>query len=446
MAGMDVARLNMSHGTWEEHEGRIEQVRRRAEELGLHVAVLIDLPGPKFRLGSLPQGSRQLDRGAQVILAASADRETALPVAQPEILRELRPGEAVYLSDGAVKLAVRSRTDRGVICEVLHGGIVRSGTGINFPDSRLSAKVPTEDDRRHIARAVAWQAEWLGVSFVQSADDLTRVRTLLPAENRPLLVAKIEKKQALADLDAIMSAADGVMVARGDLGVETDLAQIPLVQKRIIALANARARPVITATQMLESMVEHEQPTRAEVTDIANAVLDGTDAVMLSAETAIGKHPVAAAEILGRVLAGTEKEYGRSMMVRKLHADEPDPAHDSLSVAACELAARLDARAIIAPVRTLEAATRIAAFRPEALIVAVTDSEPLCRRLAPVWGVSPLLVPEALEPGELLARAFRWLLQNGSARPGDPAIVLSASGRDKQGPDTLRVVHMGENA
>jgi pyruvate kinase len=446
MAGMDVARVNLSHGSPEDHARRIARVREMAQQLGLHVAVLADLPGPKFRVGTLPEGSRELRRGTDVILSPLADHPAALPVPHRELLQELRSGEAVYLADGAVKLHVISRTGEEVTCRVLMGGTVRSGSGINFPESKLSVRVPTEDDRRHIANASARQAEWMGVSFVQSADDLARVRSVLPNESRPLLMAKIEKRQALADLDAIMEAADGVMVARGDLGVETDLAQIPMVQKRIIALANAKARPVITATQMLESMVEHEQPTRAEVTDIANAVLDGTDGVMLSAETAIGKFPVAAVEILERVLAGTEKEYGAKMMLHRLHADAPEPADHPLSVAACELAARLDAKAIIAPVRDLEGATRIARFRPEAPLLAVSDSEALCRRLAVVWGVSPLFAPKGIEPAEHIARASRWLLENQLARPGDPAIVLSASDRGQEEADTLQVVYVTENA
>jgi pyruvate kinase len=332
-----------------------------------------------------------------------------------------------------------------VSCRVLHGGKVSSGTGINLPDSRLSARIPTKEDRQHIARAVSWKAEWLGVSFVQSAGDLTRIRRLLPRENRPLLVAKVEKAQALMDLSAIVKESDGVMVARGDLGVETDLAQIALIQKRIIALANAGARPVITATQMLESMVEHEQPTRAEVTDIANAVLDGTDAVMLSAETAIGKHPVAAVKILHRVLTVMERHFGRDMAQRKLRSEREELKDDPLGVAACDLVLRLGASAIITPVHALETVMRIARFRPDAPILAVTDSGTLCRHLTLAWGVIPVPVPKRATPAQRLAHAFHRLLENGMARPGDPAIILSTSDPDREETDTLRIDHVREN-
>lgn len=282
------------------------------------------------------------------------------------------------------------------------------------------------------------------MSLVQSADDLIRVRKLLPPGRQPLLMAKIEKRQALVDLDAIVAAADGVMVARGDLGVETDLAEIPLVQKRIIALANAQARPVVTATQMLESMVLQEQPTRAEVTDVANAMLDGTDGVMLSAETAIGDFPVAAVRILQRVLAATEAEYAAHLARDRLRANDSTSAGNPVSLVACQLAARLDARAIIAPVKDMATVLAIARFRPAAPLVAVADSEDLCRRLAMVWGVSPLLAEPGPESRSCLRLASDWLCARGLAQPGDPVVMLSSSGVAQGAADTLQVMRVQE--
>ena len=445
-AGMDIARFNMSHGDHADHARQIQQVRQLARQTGQPVAVLIDLPGPKFRVGNLPDGSRELRRGAEVILAIEADVPTELPVRHRELLQALRVGESVYLADGAIRLQVKTIAVDRVACQVLVSGTVRSGSGINVPESKLSVLIPTDDDRRHLTFAVTQQAEWLGVSFVQSADDLARVRTFLPPGPQPLLMAKIEKRQALADLDAIVEAADGVMVARGDLGVETDLAEIPLVQKRIIALANARARPVITATQMLESMVEQEQPTRAEVTDVANAVLDGTDGVMLSAETAIGRFPVAAVEILQRVLAATEAEYAARMALDRLQASGSVSADDPISLVACQLAARLNAKAIIAPVRDMATALGIARFRPKAPLVVVADSEGMCRRLAAVWGVSPLFAVAGAEPQVCLTLARQWLFARQLAHPGDPAVVLSASGLSQGKADTLQVVRFRQGS
>lgn len=443
-AGMDVARFNMSHGDHASHARMIRQVRELAQQAGRFVAVLVDLPGPKFRLGELADGTRELDLGDEVVLALEADAPDALPVRQPAVLQALRVGESVYLADGAVRLEVETVESERAVCEVLVSGTVTSGSGINLPDSRLSALVPTDADRRHLEFALAQQAEWLGVSFVQSADDLLRVRKLLPPGRQPLLMAKIEKRQALVDLDAIVAAADGVMVARGDLGVETDLAEIPLVQKRIIALANAQARPVVTATQMLESMVLQEQPTRAEVTDVANAMLDGTDGVMLSAETAIGDFPVAAVRILQRVLAATETEYAAHLARDRLRANESTSAGNPVSLVACQLAARLDARAIIAPVSDMATVLAVARFRPAAPLVAVADSEDLCRRLVMVWGVSPLLAGTGPESRSCLRLASDWLCAQGLAQPGDPVVMLSSSGAALGGADTLQVMRVEE--
>ena len=443
-AGMDVARFNMSHGDHASHARRIQQVRQWAQQAGRFVAVLVDLPGPKFRLAELPGGTRELHLSADVMLALEADPADALPVRHPALLQALRVGESVYLADGAVKLEVKTAGAERVVCRVLVSGTVTSGSGINVPESRLSALVPTDDDRWHLGFALAQQAEWLGVSFVQSADDLIRVRALLPPGRQPLLMAKIEKRQALANLDAIVETADGVMVARGDLGVETDLAEIPLVQKRIIALANAQARSVITATQMLESMVMQERPTRAEVTDVANAMLDGTDGVMLSAETAIGRFPVAAVKILQRVLTATEAEYAARLARERLCANEATPAANPISLVACQFAARLDARAIIAPVRNMATVLGIARFRPAAPLVVVADSEDLCRRLAVVWGVSPLLAVAGFEPQSCLRLASHWLCAQGLAQPGDPVVMLSASGAAQGTADTLQVMHVQE--
>jgi pyruvate kinase len=457
--GMDVARVNASHGDHADHARRIERVRNAAQALGQPVAILMDLPGPKFRIGDLPDDFRKLTEGAIVRLAAEtsiAEEEgdarkgsDILPVRNPELLQALRVGEPVFLADGSIELCVKTTTTAHVRCEVIIGGTVRSGSGINVPESTLTALVPTDDDRQHLAFAMTQAVEWVGVSFVQSAGDLARVRACLAAATgrQPLLIAKIEKRGALADLDAIVEASDGVMVARGDLGVETDLAEIPVVQKRIIAAANARGRPVITATQMLESMVEHEHPTRAEATDIANAVLDGTDAVMLSAETAIGRFPIAAVRFLARVLTSTEKGYSlRTAHDRMRAMDVVSSPDNALSFAACQLAARLSARAIIVPAHTMAAALAIARFRPQAPLVVVASSMRLYRSLALVRGVSPLLAiasgTGATRLRACLVQAREWLVSHGLAEPDDQVVLVFASGSACEQPDTLQTIRL----
>jgi pyruvate kinase len=439
---MDVARINASFGDHTEHTRRVREVRELARRLGRHVAILIDLPGPKFRVGQLRDGVIELSRGAHVTLTDDVSVPAAIPVPHQELLRSLRANELVYLSDGSIELRVLANAPAGVECEVVAGGIVRSGSGVNSPESRLSALIPTAEDRRHITFAIAQGLDWIGVSYVQSAEDLVRVRELLrPAGSRPLFIAKIEKRQALACLDAIIDAADGVMVARGDLGVETDLAEIPMVQKRIIALANAKACPVITATQMLESMVKQERPTRAEVTDVANALLDGTDAVMLSAETAIGRFPVAAVRMLQRVLTATENEHAARIAQVRLQASGQLSIHDPVSFAACQLAVRLDAKAITAPASNLGAAMAIARFRPSAPILMATESEQLSNALAAAWGIAAVFVPPNAE-STFADMARKWLIERQLARSGDTIVILSAADFDSAGPDVLQIARV----
>jgi len=436
-AGMDVARVNMSHGSDADHARRIDEVRRVAAQIGHPVAVLADLPGPKFRLGDIPPSARKLDEGDVIELTARPGGAGTLAVRNPELMRALRAGETVFLADGAIELRVLSRTDERVRCKVLIGGIVNSGSGINVPESELGGLVPTDADRRLLVFALDQGVEWVGVSFVQSAADIARVRECFGTTGQARLMAKIEKRRALADLDAIIAAADGVMVARGDLGVETDLAQIPLVQKRIITAANAQACPVVTATQMLESMIEHEHPTRAEVTDVANAVLDGTDAVMLSGETAIGSHPVAAVEILDRVLRATEAQHAR------MSAEPTALAHrtDAMSLAACQLATRQGARAIVTVGQDFGEAAAIARFRPEAPLVVLTDSSRLARELTVLRGVAPLHLPGASPDARAcLPQVCGWLYARSLARPGDRAVLLYASSSAFGEVDTVQSV------
>lgn len=440
-AGMDVARINTSHGTAAEHAARIDRVRGLASATGQPLAILGDLPGPKFRLGDLPGGSRELFDGERVTLRPATDaRPTDLPLRDSILLDALAPGEPVYLADGAVHLVVEERREGQVTCRVTTAGTVRGGSGVNVPEARLAALVPTAGDRERIALLCARGVDWLGVSFVQDRDDLDRVRALLPAGNRPLLMAKIEKRRALDNLEAIIAAADGVMVARGDLGVETDPAEIPLVQKRIIARANHAGRPVVTATQMLESMVEHARPTRAEVTDIANAVLDGTDGVMLSGETAIGRFPAAAADMMQRVLRATEQSCGRQLARARLAGDGPDGDEKlagPLIFTACQLALRLGAAAIVTAAADPGAAAGIARLRPCAPVMVLTADETLRRRLVPTWGVNPL--PPA-STGDRLAPVRKWLCARKLGRPGDPLVILAASGAGGGRADTLQVV------
>ena len=436
-AGLDVARINAAHGSPEEHARRIRRVRRLAGSLGRPLAVLLDLPGPKLRLGRLEGGVRELRRGVEVTLGFDPGAG-GLPVRIPRLSRQVKAGESISLSDGSVRLRVTGTGNGRVRARVLVGGSVRSGSGINLPESRLTIRLPTEDDLRWIRFAREQKIDWVGVSFVRTAADVAAVRAKVGRSSRVL--AKIEKRQALEELGGVVEAADGVMVARGDLGVETPLHEVPIVQKRIIAEANRFGRPVITATQMLESMVENPVPTRAEVTDVANAILDGTDAVMLSAETAIGAHPVRAVQVLRDVILATEKSYRYGAPLSgELAGEETATLEAALAAEAVRLAAGLGARAIVMPAETLRSVAALARLRPRAPLLALTSDPSLFRELALVWGVAPLRLAPEVELGERIAHARRWLRTRGIRGRG-PLVLLSSSHVVGRRLDTLRVL------
>ena len=439
--GLNVARINTAHGTPAEHGERIDRVRKLASRLKRPLGILVDLPGPKFRLGELPQGSMELRRGMSIVLGNDASSLDAIPVTYPRLAQDVVPGEALYLADGTMKLVVIDIRGGLIHCRVEIGGTIRSHSGINLPDSKISVTLPTEDDLQWIEFACAYKVEWIGVSFVRTAADLVAVRRHLGDEpDRPMLIAKIEKRQALERLESIIEEADGVMVARGDLGVETPLAEVPLAQKRIILEANRRGKPVVTATQMLESMVEHGSPTRAEVTDVANAVLDGTDAVMLSAETAIGAHPVAAVKVLVDVIAATEAQYPYDLILNRFAEKEWSSVADAMSFVACRLAMKVNARAIVVPLKNPETAFRIARFHPEAPIVAFSAEPHLAQQLNVASNVIPLVVP-TVSSRDVLGYARQWLLDQELAHRGDLMVVVSDSSRgEEQLSDSLRVV------
>ena len=308
-AGMNVARLNLSHGTPHDHAEVIATVRRVAQRLDVPVAVLMDLPGPKYRIGPLKGGSVILNKGARLVLTTRAVEGDAqeVPVNLPTLPRHVREGDSVLLDDGAMQLKVERASRSDVICRVIVGGTLTPGRGVVVPGMRTSGPFLTPQLREHLEFAIAQQPDYLALSFVSRAQDVEQVRALLQQRGADLpIIAKIERGQAISHIDEILLASDGIMVARGDLGVDIPLEQLPMVQKDIIRRCNKLDKPVITATQMLESMVTAARPTRAEVTDVANAIFDGTDAVMLSAETSIGKYPVQAVAMMARIASTTD--------------------------------------------------------------------------------------------------------------------------------------------
>jgi len=406
-AGMNVARINFAHGSADEHRETVSRVRRQSLEAGKPVAILQDLSGPKIRLGELEPATLSLETGASVTLACGQSKGDArvLPVPDEYLAQEARPGGPILLGDGAVELEVLDVDSSEIHCRVVVGGTITSGKGVNAPGGLSARPILAEKDRRDLELGVELGVDLVGVSYVRTEDDIATVRRVLKTLGRPTpLVAKIETRLALENLDAILARADAVMIARGDLSLEIPFERVPIEQKRIVQAAIRAGRPAITATQMLQSMVTAPRPTRAEITDVANAVLDGTDAVMLSDETAIGADPVRACRAMSRIIDATEDAYpisketpieGVSGELRELVV---------FSSAAVRTARECGARAIVTWSRGGIAARLLSRQRPGVPIVAPTRSEETWRKLALPYGVRPVLCPRGRMSLEQLKR------------------------------------------
>jgi pyruvate kinase len=427
-AGMDAARLNFSHGTHEDHVQRARIVRDVQERVGRPLALIADLQGPKFRIGSL-DSPVQLAAGGEVVVAGDGNgRPGDLPVL-PAVLSEiLQPGHEVLIDDGLVRLRVEEVEDGRARCAVLVGGRVDSHKGVNVPGVRIPVPSLTEKDKSDLAVALELGADYIALSFVRSAADCRSLRELLlAAGSTALIIAKIEKAEAVEDLEEIVKAADAVMVARGDLGVEIGPAAVPLVQKRIILCALEYGKPAITATQMLESMLHHPEPTRAEASDVANAILDGTSALMLSGETAVGEYPVESVAFMDRMALTVEPSLGyRHELARA--ADAPFPTvGEAMSNAACDIAEVLGAVAILVPTYSGRTASAVARHRPRRPIVAVTHKRYAVQQMAIEWGVVPAEIEECRDVEHLWARTLDAARETGIVAAGDRVVITAGT-------------------
>ena len=423
-AGANVIRVNASHGTPELRAGWIAAARRGAEAAGAPACVLVDLQGPRIRVGALPH-PRTLRPGETVVFApehaASGDE---LPTTYDELARDARAGARILLDDGLLSVDVTRIDPPRVEARVVDGGMLTSHKGMNLPGLVVSAPALTEKDREDAAHAVEHGCDYLALSFVRRAEDLAELRGLAPETIK--LVAKIEKATALDDLERILQACDAVMVARGDLGVELPFEEVPVVQKRLIREANIHGKPVITATQMLESMVHHPRPTRAEASDVANAILDGTDAVMLSAETAVGEYPVEAVRAMDRIIREMERHsLGGRRDERRIRADRAVSVEDAIALGTSAVARMLRTPVIVTLTKGGFTARKVAAQRPPVPILAVTTEPATYRQLALVWGVTPVLVDRVPGYDAMLAVVRDLILKRGYARAGD-RIVMTA--------------------
>ena len=436
-AGMNVARINFSHGTQAEHAATIARVRKAAETRGLPVAILGDLQGPRIRIGELT-APVQLETGDDVTLTPE-DKPLgdAIPVTYHALASDVHAGDRILVDDGLIELLVIDTADGTVHARVVHGGQVKSHKGLNLPGIHVSAPSITEKDHADIVFAVEQGLDYLALSFVRRAEDITDLRDRIP--KRLLVIAKIEKDIALKNIESIMRAADGVMVARGDLGVELPFEEVPIAQKKIIRLANKLGKPVITATQMLESMVEHPRPTRAEASDVANAILDGTDAVMLSAETAAGAFPRLAVEAMRRIICEVEC-HPLPWRARDQERGEPGATvATEEAIAAATIAANrmLGTPLVIVLTKGGFSARVVSSHRPRVPILALTDMAQTYRQLALVWGVVPHLVAHCATYDEMVALARQAAVELGLARPGERVLVTAGVPFDVPGTTNL---------
>jgi pyruvate kinase len=425
-AGMNVARLNLSHGTHREHARYIQIVRKLSHRLAIPVAILVDLPGPKYRTGRLKDGKAKLKKGAEVVLTTRNVRGSSrvIPVNLPTLPQDMKAGDTVLLDDGAIQLKVLERQGAQIRCRVVVGGILTERRGLAVPGMRDSAPFMTDDLRKHISFAVKQQPDYLAVSFVSNADDVISLRTILHECNTDIpVIAKIERGVAVDGFDHILAASDGIMVARGDLGVDIRLEKVPLVQKEIIKKCNQAGKLVITATQMLESMIDAPRPTRAEVTDVANAIFDGTDAIMLSAETSIGKYPAQAVRMMARIAREAEDRLPYEQILSERANWLEQKTSELISYSACHTAQSLKAKALVAFTQSGSTAGRVSKYRPRMPIVAITPDDTVARRLLLRWGVYPFQIAGASSVEELFATATRLSRELGLAKRGDLIVI-----------------------
>jgi pyruvate kinase len=455
-SGLDAARLNFSHGSHESHARAIRTIREVSARRGAAVAIIQDLQGPRIRVGDVPGGALEvvvgqrvrlrtamLRNGAQFGARARADSGDAeIPVTYPHLIQDVRPGARILIDDGLIEL-VANRVHEGAIeCTVVTGGRIGSQKGVNLPGTAISAPALTEKDREDLAFGLAQGVDYVALSFVRGAGDVLEAKRLIAESGKDVpVIAKIEREEAVSALEAILAHADGVMIARGDLGVELGPEGVPVLQKRIIEAANRCNRLVITATQMLESMTIHPRPTRAEASDVANAIFDGTDAVMLSGETSVGRHPVETVRVMDRIIRAAEQGVEPGVVRERRSVRYPVAFPEAICTAAASAAEAVEASAIVAFSESGSTARLMSKQRPGAPIIGLTPFEDVRRRMALYWGVIPHTMTQREHTDERVREAERRLKEEGLAKAGQRIVILSGTRVGEPGGTNLMKLH-----
>jgi pyruvate kinase len=446
-AGMNVARLNLSHGSHESHRQQIDILRQAAIELGRNIAIMIDTRGIEIRTGKLEDGPVKLSPDDKFSLHTndSLGNASGVPITYQKLFEEVRAGIPILIDDGAIELEVENITDRVINCRVIHGGELGDSKSVNLPESQLAMSAVSPENRDDIVKELSFAVEndvdYIAASFIQSADDIYKMREILIEKevNIPI-IAKIENRAGVANMDEIVDAADGIMVARGDLGVELPLADVPSTQKKLIRTTVSGGKPVITATQMLASMERNPKPTRAEASDVANAILDGTSAVMLSGETAVGKYPLEAIEILSTIAKRAEASLSEYGYLQKFKPIPANAVTQAVAQASVNLASNLKASAIISLTETGFTSRLISKYRPECPLLAVTASEIVARKLAMNWGVIAVLYDGEPTDEARINFAIESAQKLSGANSGDLMIITAGHHQQAGGTDLVRVV------
>lgn len=437
--GMNVARLNFSHGNYHDHRKSIELVRQISKKFEMPVAILQDLQGVKIRVGLIEGGSVELKKGKPLFLTPGdgMGNQERIFVSHSALLKDVRERDRVLLDDGLIQLRVLGRGKNALKTRIIEGGILRDRKGVNFPGVKLSVKAFTDKDEKDLLFGMQMGVDYVAISFVREAGDVGKVKEWLRKRKQDIpIIAKIEKQEALCNIDEILSEAEGIMIARGDLGVEIPPEEVPLIQKGLIDRANRKGKIVITATQMLESMTEHLRPTRAEATDVANAVLDGTDALMLSAETASGKYPVETLRMMDRIIRHTENVApGESCYIRGKSFAE------ATADAACRAAEDMNAKALVAFTQSGFTAGLLSKFRPGVPVIAFTPDEKIRNRACLYWGVTAKIMRLPATTDEMVSEVERLLLEEHIVKKGDSIVITSSSPLAAQGKTNFMKLH-----
>ncbi len=447
-AGMDVARLNLSHGTSEEHLHRLRLLREAGKQVKRNIGFMFDTRGPEVRTGSLNADSVALEDGKDFILTTEdvTGNSQKVSVTYPNLHRDIVPGSKVLIDDGMIVLEVIKVEGREIKCRVLHGGELKSHKGLNTPGTRIKMSALNDEDRADILTALENDVGFLAASFARSPEDILEVRGLIEKQGGSMMIlAKIESREGVENFDSILEVSDGIMVARGDLGVEIPPEEVPLLQKEFIRKCNQAGKPVITATQMLDSMIRNPYPTRAEASDVANAILDGTDAVMLSGETAVGRFPIESVETMSRIAETTEKGIDYKRILEEQGSTIKKSVTDAISYATCHIAHELGVNAIVTSTQSGTTARMVSKYRPRAPIVAVSSRRQTAAQLTLTWGVRSIICPPVNTTDDMFSNAIQTSLEEGLIKNGDLVVITAGVPVGVSGTtNLLRVETVGE--